>query len=806
MISRHAAEAVAPAAADTLALGDTIRFRGGLWVVTAFHGPRLFLDAAEPAEPAEQVEQVEPLIILQTAVASAPDFAVLNRAAPRSSLPGRLGEFRALPRDVRKTAHAWERHVKEVLHQQAPNVPATTEPRAAFDPQQRTLRQRYQAKADQLSQAGTPVSAATVERKCAAWRRDGLIGLVDKRSLRSAAPHGRVDARVVGIVWEILDDERDRGLSPGTLSRLIDRVQQTVRARYAQLLADPETARGLVISPATFYRLLERLGITAQNAHDAAARHTAGPAISAERPGARRATWARWPGELVQIDTTGLDVLVLGDGGRVISVELTIAVDVATRSIVGSLIVPKRVGRTGGPGRWAAGRATRSFDTMQVVAQTTAPLPARPGWAPETFMDGSDLPFEELLAADPRFADAAARPVIKPETLVIDHGSPFVSEDFTRACHSLGIEVREARLRTAVDKAIVERAMRAVKTGFSQYLASYTHHRLHLRGKRVRNQPLWTISELQELFEQWVVLRWQQTPHGALRSPFTPGLRLTPNQMYAALVSLRGYRSTALTAQENRKLLPTVWVRVSRKGFRINNRTYNLGRGKLDPCRGSSGITAQQGRWEVHYSPDHPEVAWLFNHRAEPGTDPWIEVPFIHRRLLDDRWTEETWAEALHIHLAGGGSRHDEAAITRATAQLLRDVAAGPQTKPANRPAHRAAAPSRPVLPAPAEPHDDDMPPLDPDSVRPFRSLDRPAGDLFDASEPVRGAGQSLDEFLASLPGLQPPCPTGSGAMGDTDGMPRPEDTCPAGSGSDSASPGGLPGDEPDSARQGDDQ
>ncbi|MER6145195.1 integrase [Streptomyces sparsogenes] len=803
MIARQAADSVAPAAADTLALGDTIRFRGGLWVVTAFHGPRLFLDAAEPAEPGEPAE---PLIILQTAVTSAPDFAVLNRAAPRSALPARLGEFRALPRDVRKAALMWERHVKEVLHQQAPNVPASIPPKPTFDPRLRTLRQRYQAKADQLTQAGMPVSAATVERKCAAWRKDGLMGLVDKRHLRAAAPHGRVEPRVVDIVWEILDDERDRGVSPGNLSRLIGRVQQTVRARYAHLLADPKTARGLVLSTATYYRLLERLGITAQNAHEAAARHAAGPATSAERPGsAWRATWARWPGELVQIDTTGLDVLVLGDDGRVISVELTIAVDVATRSIVGSLIVPKRIGRTGGTGRWAAGRATRSFDTMQVVAQTTAPLPSRPGWAPETFMEGSDLPFEGLLASDARFADAAARPVIKPETLVIDHGSPFISADFTRACLSLGIEVREARLRTAVDKAIVERAMRAVKTGFSQYLASYTHHRLHLRGKRVRKQPLWTISELQERFEQWVVLHWQQTPHGALRSPFTPGLRLTPNQMYAALISLRGYRSTALSAQENRKLLPAVWVRVSRKGFQINNRTYNLDRGKLDLCRGSSGITAQQGRWEVHYSPDHPEVAWLFDHRAEPGTDPWIEVPFIHRRLLRDRWTEEAWAEGLRIHLDAGGSRHDEAAIARATDQLLRDLAAGPKATAARVHVPRAAVPSRPAPPAPAEPYDDDMPPLDPDSVRPFRSLDRPAGDLFDTPERARGAGQSLEEFLASLPGLHP-SGRAPGSGGNTDGRPHPEDTCRADSGSASPPPGGLPGEKPDCARQGDGQ
>ncbi|MFQ6148503.1 hypothetical protein ACLMNJ_36505 [Streptomyces seoulensis] len=107
--------------------------------------------------------------------------------------------------------------------------------------------------------------------------------------------------------------------------------------------------------------------------------------------------------------------------------------------------------------------------------------------------------------------------------------------------------------------------------------------------------------------------------HTALRSPFTPGLRLTPNQMYAALISLRGYRSTALSAQEIRKLLSAVWVRVSRKGFQINNRTYNLDRGKLDLFRGPSGITAQQGRWEVHYCPDRPDVTGLFNHLVVLG-------------------------------------------------------------------------------------------------------------------------------------------------------------------------------------------
>ncbi|WNO76937.1 hypothetical protein [Streptomyces sp. AM8-1-1] len=744
-----------PPLQDSLALGDTVRYRGEPWVVIAFCGPQVYLE--RPGQAA-----ADPLVIVQRALTAAPDFAVVSRPAQRTVVPMRVGELQGLPRALRKEAKRWERHVKDVLHEQAPWIAADTSPEPAFDPALRTLKQRCRAKADQLTALGHTVSAATVERKCAAWRTGGLMGLVDKRSLRGESLTGRVDAKVVDLVWEVLDDEREAGRSPGTLSRLIDDVKRLVSARYAKSGKVPKELR---CSQATWYRLLAGLGITAENAHAVAAARSAGSAHTASWYTGRPATLARWPGELVQIDTTGLDVLAMGDDGRVISVELTIAIDVATRSIIGALVVPKRHRRGDGTGRWIAGRATRSFDTVQVLGQALAPLPARPGWGPATLMEGSALPYEELLAADERFAGSAARPVIKPHTVVIDHGSPYISEDFTRACLSLGIRVRKARLRTAIDKAIVERAMRAIKFGFSQYLASYTHHRLDLRGKQVRKQLVWTIAQLQDLFEQWVVLHWQQTPHGGLRSPFHPGVKVSPNAMYAALVAMRGYRRISLTESETRKLLPACYVRVTRKGFQLNNRTYNLDRGGLDAFRGSSGIAWLEGRWEVHCSPNNPEYAWLFDRRAdERGENPWVEVPFIHRRLLHDRWTEEAWEEAVRIHQAQGGSTRDEVAITRVLAELQRTMAAGPQPgtragAPPDAPAPARAVGPLPAVPSPTPPHAAELPPLDIDSVRPFRSLDRPARDLFDTPEPVRGGTQSLDDFLASLPQIPPPDP-----------------------------------------------
>jgi hypothetical protein len=44
----------------------------------------------------------------------------------------------------------------------------------------------------------------------------------------------------------------------------------------------------------------------------------------------------------------------------------------------------------------------------------------RPGWAEALSMARSVLPFERLLSIDERMAHAAARPVIVPDTIVID--------------------------------------------------------------------------------------------------------------------------------------------------------------------------------------------------------------------------------------------------------------------------------------------------------------------------------------------------------------------------------------------------
>ncbi|MFJ5657493.1 hypothetical protein ACIQD5_29740 [Streptomyces microflavus] len=63
-----------------------------------------------------------------------------------------------------------------------------------------------------------------------------------------------------------------------------------------------------------------------------------------------------------------------------------------------------------------------------------------------------------LRAADERFNEAnAARPVIRPELIIYDQGSPYVSEHFTEVCDRLRIARRPARKGTG-HKSVVERS------------------------------------------------------------------------------------------------------------------------------------------------------------------------------------------------------------------------------------------------------------------------------------------------------------------------------------------------------------
>ncbi len=437
-------------------IGDRVVFSGAEYSVVALSGSlvRLVADSGETA------------VVAMAYLAGAPDFAVAG-AGPRARVSP-TGLLEALPDGVAGAARKWERHLTEVETGLPPGAEPGTAPKPEFDPVARTLTERAQAKADELG-----VTLRTVERMLRRYRDQGLWGLVDTRHAKRARPTGNVDPRVVAAAVTVIDAQTHA--STGTKSRAVRRIRQMV---------EDEHGPGTVPMPsnATFYRLLDVLS---------AGRHTFGSAVTrrqaANRPdGAFTPITAARPGEQVLMDGTPLDVMAIMDDGVPGRPELVGAIDIGTRTLCAAVLRP--VG-------------AKAVDAAVLLARMMVPEPMRPGWDQALAMSASRIPCRRLATIDQRIEMAAAKPVIIPDTVVIDHGRVFLSEVFLRAAGTLGISVQPAHQLTPTDKATIERTFLSINTLFCQHVAGYTGRDVTRRGSG-GDQELWSLADLQELLDE----------------------------------------------------------------------------------------------------------------------------------------------------------------------------------------------------------------------------------------------------------------------------------------------------------------
>jgi transposase InsO family protein len=640
--------------AAVLRPGDWVRYDGGEHQVIALAGTSVRLRSDNGAE----------LVVLVAYLLASPEFALINGAPMPSMEP--FGLLDGLPVKVLEEAREWERHIMEVETGLPPNSPPGATPRAGFDPANTTIAERDQAKAAELG-----VSLRTVKARRARYARQGLWGLVDQRAVRLSEATGRADARLVAAIRQVVDAETDT--STGTRSRLIRRVVKAVEATYGP---------GVVPLPgrSTFYKVIDAVS---------SGRHTFGSAVTrrqtANRPqGLFTPTHAARPGEQVQIDSTPIDVLVLLDNGVPVRADLTIAVDVATRTICAAVLRP--VG-------------TKAVDAALLLAKMLVPEPMRPGWSAALRMSASRLPHARLVDIDRRMELAAARPVIVPDTIVIDGGKVFVSDTFTRACERLGVSVQRARPRTPTDKAIVEATFGSINTLFCQHVAAYTGSNTTLRGLDATGA--WTLPELQDLLDEWLLVGWQPRPHDALRDPLLPRRALSPNEMYAVLVAAAGYLPLTLSGEDYLELLPIEWRQINAYGIRIDYRTYDCV--ELGPWRlQHSGVTARRGLWEVHYDP------YDATHVFVRTPDGWVTVPWTHLPMVAAPFAEFTWRHARTLAAEKGLDDTNETEVARVLDDLLSRAQAGPVSKLSDRIAARTRVAAAAHRPPPREDPSDD--------------------------------------------------------------------------------------------------
>ena len=523
-----------------------------------------------------------------------------------------------LPPEAVERARWWEAHIIEVVDGTPPDAPAGTPPRPAYDVERTSLAEREQAKAAELSAPGRPVAASTVKHRRQRWQAEGLPGLIDKRVQRRRSLAGRADPAVAEAMEQAIAEAADESSRAATF--IVWRTRE-ILAERGQTVVEP--------SRATMFRLFSRLS---------AGKHTTGSAATrrglAGRP-QRKFSQAHpaAPGELMEIDSTPLDVLVLLDDGVPGRVELTGMIDVATRTVPAAVIRP----------------TAKSVDASVLLARALTPEPMRPGWPASLAMAHSALPYERLLGIDERLRHAAARPVIVPDTIVIDHGSVFVSDNFRASCRHLGISIQPAHLATGSDKPHIEKMFSSLGTLFCQFAAGYLGRSADRRGRRVEEQPLWSLMQIQDLLDEW----------------------LSPNQKYAALIETAGYVPVPLSAGDYIELLPAVWRAVNAYGIKISHRTYDAG--ELNPIRQQkSGVTARKGQWEVHHDPY--DVSRVFVR----GPDGWITCPWKYLEKVPAPFGELAWD-----HVSGQLAEQGQPAPTEleralAVDDLLRRAYHGP--------------------------------------------------------------------------------------------------------------------------------
>ncbi|MFC4959750.1 transposase [Streptomyces mauvecolor] len=580
-----------------------------------------------------------------------PGFAVVGARAP-DAVP-QWGLFETVPAAEQQRALAWLPHIREVEtgwpHPEGGRDGQVV--REEYDPGRWTLAQREAAKAKEMTALGfTRVSRLTVQKMRLAYRKQGLWGLVDKRtvSARGRRPTGYADERVVAAVLEAL--RRQRGRSKGTVKGLQVLVGQILEETHG---------RGVVEMPSrsSFYRLVnvladptDRLGYGARTA-TAPARGTAAPGVLR-------------PGEQVQIDTTRLDVMAVLADGSLGRPELSIAVDVATRSILAAVLRP---------------HGTKAVDAALLLAEMAVPHPARPTWPAALHLSRAEVPYGRMLSLDARLEGAAARPVIVPETIVVDRGKIYVSESFVAACETLGVSVQPAPPRRPQAKGVVERTFGSINDLLCQHVAGHTGSNPLLRGKNVEAEACWTIPQLQDFLDEWIVC-WQNRPHEGLRHPVLPKTALTPNEMWAALITVSGYVPVPLSGADWLELLPVRWQPVTERGIRIDYRTYD--HEVLDSCRGQrSDVVARDGRWEVHHNPHDARQVWV-----RLGDGKLYEIPWIHRGHVHQPFNDQTWRHIQGEVAQRGDREQHEADLADALDQLLRRTrGTGVQTAPKRR-------------------------------------------------------------------------------------------------------------------------
>lgn len=242
-------------------------------------------------------------------------------------------------------------------------------------------------------------------------------------------------------------------------------------------------------------------------------------------------------------------------------------------------------------------------------------------------------------------------PAIQPTAISSDNGSIFLSAPNRALLDRLNIDLLVNRKGKPTDNPHVERWHETMQRGIQQ-LPGYKGRNVGQRGSFAASQPLVTAEQLQTHLRRFVALDYHRSQHSGVIVPGSPGLRLSPIDMFDVSLEATGAVTVPSRADLLYEFLPIRWGVVSHAGVEFKNLVYDAE--VLDGFRNMPRGTTQIGGNQTPFMWDPHDISRIWFRHPETGRV--HEVPWRGADLLTAPMTSETAHAAIQRVRARGGN------------------------------------------------------------------------------------------------------------------------------------------------------
>jgi len=406
------------------------------------------------------------------------------------------------------------------------------------------------------------VGSSTIRNWIHLWREQGLRGLVNKRATKGRQGFDALDERV----RRIADDVFARFNGDDSKVNV-----ETIRSEI--LLQMKHEGISDVQMPQRLFQeyLSERHQALGRTTRAHRSRHLRRAAS------AHSSFAAMHPGHLA-LDATRADVLVwdeIHECPR--SVEILTVISVATRLIVALRVTPRSgnaleaglvlydamrpmsmlaEGTTVDDWRWCG--VPESLDLSEVAIHRSTRRVIPPGQS-----------LQSIQGVHPK-------PGVTPSSIRCDHGSVFLSDHFVGLLRDLGIDLMLSRGSKPTDNPHIERVHETFQRAY-QAIPGFKGRNVSERGRKVDDvgEALLTAAELERHLRRFVALDYHRSWHQGLVLPGAEKARLTPLEMWDAMMEVTGRIHVPQHPDLIYQFLPKRWLTIGHAGVEYKNLTYD---------------------------------------------------------------------------------------------------------------------------------------------------------------------------------------------------------------------------------------